>query len=232
MLSRIRFAATSLAPEDFEEAWPPAAALAFEAPPSARPVRSTVTPMGHDLVSEPVHDGVGVEYFEDTDHLERFEAWLASPGAKAHHRALSAVCDVTASPIMVAEVVPLRGRPWLDTHWEGGGTAFKHLALARRAAGLSQETFSQRWRNHAGSLGTSPIPDRARGVAYVQHHPVPAPTADPAYDAVNEVYFDSLEGLRERIEWLAANLRPDATADLFRGSWFLAGTEQTVPGPW
>ncbi len=40
----------------------------------------------------------------------------------------------------------------------------------------------------------SRIPDEVRGVAYVQDHPV-GPD-DPVFDAINEVWFDSLDALR------------------------------------
>jgi hypothetical protein len=46
------------------------------------------------------------------------------------------------------------------------------------------------------------IPARHGAFAYVQNHPVPG---DWPCDAVNEVYFDDLAGLRARVEWLGAN---------------------------
>jgi hypothetical protein len=57
----------------------------------------------------------------------------------------------------------------------------------------------------------------------VQNHPDPG--RDAAYDAVNEVYFDDLEGLRARVEWFRQN--PPAH-DLVSRWWFLAVTEELL----
>jgi len=80
-----------------------------------------------------------------------------------------------------------------------------------------------------------------RGRAYVQNHPDPA--GERVYDAVNEVWFDDLAGLRARVEWFRANLSGPAgsgpagsgpvgsgpaEADLVRQSWFIAVREHVV----
>ena len=62
----------------------------------------------------------------------------------------------------------------------------------------------------------------------MQDHPLLRPSDAWAYDALNEVWFDDLDGLRARVEWFAAN--PPAVGDgsLFRQSWFLAALELVV----
>jgi hypothetical protein len=80
------------------------------------------------------------------------------------------------------------------------------MAIARRADGLTPAEFADRWRTRAGSVGSTPIPDEARGSAYVQNHPLLDVGTDWAYDAINEVYLDDLEGLDRRVAWFAENL--------------------------
>jgi hypothetical protein len=106
------------------------------------------------------------------------------------------------------------------------------MALARRAAGLTPGEFSERWKGRAGTIssGAGPpitIPERARGLAYVQNHPR-AGTGVNAYDALNEVYFDDVDALRARIEWFDQNLRDRAEADLVSESWFVAASEEML----
>ena len=119
----------------------------------------------------------------------------------------------------------LRGEEWLARRWRDGGDRLKHMALATRAAGLTQAEFSRRWRSHAGRAGMAVIPDVARGLAYVQNHPVPG---DWPYDAVNEVYFDDLDGLKARVEWFRANVPDPADGVLFSSSWLIAVREVIV----
>lgn len=111
---------------------------------------------------------------------------------------------------VVAEEAVIRGADWLERRWRDSGPAYKHMAIAVRADGLTREEFSRRWRSHAGSAGGSVIPDEARGRAYVQNHVLRGEC-----DAVNEVYFDDLAGLRTRAEWFEG-IRFDA--DLFSES--------------
>jgi hypothetical protein len=120
---------------------------------------------------------------------------------------------------VIAEEAVLRGAPWLEQRWTDGGPMVKHMALATRAAGLTQAEFAARWRAHAGTAGGARIPDEARGLAYVQNHPV---AGQWPYDAVNEVYFDNLDGLRRRVEWFWANAPAPADGSLFGQSWLLA----------
>jgi hypothetical protein len=119
----------------------------------------------------------------------------------------------------------LRGEKWLARRWLDGGDKLKHMALATRAAGLTQAEFSRRWRSHAGTAGTAVIPGQARGLAYVQNHPVPGHWP---YDAVNEVYFDDADGLMARVEWFRANVSDPADGVPFGRSWLIAVREVIV----
>jgi hypothetical protein len=127
-------------------------------------------------------------------------------------------------PVLAIEHI-LRGHEWLARRWDDGGEKLKHMALATRAAGLTQAEFSQRWKSHAGNAGAAVIPREARGLAYVQNHPVPG---DWPYDAVNEVYFDDVDGLRARVEWFRANVPNPADGVLFGRSWLIAVREVVV----
>ena len=122
---------------------------------------------------------------------------------------------------VIAREQVMRGAAWLDARWREGGPKLKHMAFARRADGLTQAEFAERWRAHAGTVGSITIPDDVRGQAYVQNHPVPG---EWAYDAVTEVWFDDVEGLRKRVEFFR-----DAPRDeLFGEHWFLAVREELV----
>jgi hypothetical protein len=183
------------------------ARTALDAPDGARPIRivigSALDPRSAPFV------GVVEEVFVDEAHHDRFEAWAAP----------------VTGPALVAETVVVRGADWWDRQWVEGGPTFVHMALATRARGLTRAEFSARWRDHAGSArtaagATTAIPDEARGLAYVQHHPIPG--GDVAYDAVNAAYFDDLEGLQRRIDWFRANGIGQVPDDLFGATSFLA----------
>jgi hypothetical protein len=62
----------------------------------------------------------------------------------------------------------------------------------------------------------------------VQNHPLPTTGADWAYDAVNEVYFDDLAGLRTRIAWFAQHFDGVGEDDLVGESWFVAVREEAL----
>ena len=132
-------------------------------------------------------------------------------------------CDEPADGDLIAEEVVLRGADWLDQRWRDGGERFKHIALTRRAGGLTQAEFSERWRDHGGTVGTTPIPDLVKGCAYAQNHPVPG---DWPYDAVNEVWFDDLDGLRRRVVWFTEHA--PGGDDLFGPPTFLAVREVLI----
>jgi hypothetical protein len=156
------------------------------------------------------------------------EEWFDdSPG-------ITASAPVITSPayavVVAATESVMRGPSWLDQRWRDGGGCVKHMALATRAAGLTPAEFAERWRSHAGTAGGVIIPDAARGQAYVQNHPVPLPagSGEWPYDAVNEVYFDDLAGLRERVEWFRSNVARPADGELFGQSWLIAVREVVV----
>ncbi|MFB4309719.1 hypothetical protein [Actinomadura sp. GTD37] len=193
-----------------------AAAGALDAPPGVRPSRVAVSTALPGLTGpEPRHDGIGVEWFTDAGHLRRFEKWLGAPGNAP---------GSAPGPVLVAEESVMRGAAWLDRRWRDGGEKLKHMAVAVRAEGLTPAGFSERWRGHSGRN----IADQVKGLAYVQNHPVPRATGQWAYDAVNEVYFDDIAGLRARIEWFRENLPGPVRSDLFRASWFLAVREEVL----
>lgn len=221
-----------VAPGRFPALWRDAAAGAADAPPGVRPARTAVCTTLPGLTGpEPRHDGIGIEWFADAAHLRRFETWLGT-GDGLPRRA-GGLADPAASPVLVAEESVMRGAGWLDRRWRDGGGKPKHMAVAVRAAGLTPAEFSERWRAHSGRTGgkgtRDAIPDRVRGLAYVQNHPCPRAAGDWAYDAVNEVYFDDEAGLRARIAWFRENLPGPVRGDLFRASWFLAVREEVLP---
>jgi hypothetical protein len=49
------------------------------------------------------------------------------------------------------------------------------------------------------------------------------------YDAINEAYFDDLEGLRRRASWFEKNVGQDAQEDLVGARWFLVVREDALP---
>lgn len=224
MIKRIRFA--TRAGTDFPAAWRTAVAAALAAPPDARPSRVAVCTTLPDFTPEPPYDGVGLEWFADREHLLRFESWLSSPAGERVGDSLGAAVVVADSPVVVAEEHILRGVDWLGERWRTGGERLKHMAVARRADGLSPAQFRERWKGRAGKVGTVVIPDEARGTAYTQNHPLP--DRQWAYDAVNEVHVADVAGLRARIAFFAEKMTPAAEADLVRESWFLAAREEVL----
>ncbi|GGV34496.1 hypothetical protein GCM10010182_68140 [Actinomadura cremea] len=238
MIKRMRFAARrpDVPGAGFPDAWRNAVAAALDAPPGARPLRVAVcTPIPELTGADAPHDGVGIEWFADAGRLRRFEDWLgASGGGATPLGRLRGIVDVAASPVIVADESAPRGAGWLDRRWESGGARFKHMALAVRAGHLTPAEFSERWRGHAGrarpagAAEATAIPDGVRGSAYVQNHPRPRTSGEWAYDAVNEVYFDDLAGLRARVGWFRDTGAGRGGDDLFGRSWFLAVREEVV----
>jgi hypothetical protein len=133
----------------------------------------------------------------------------------------------------MADELVLRGADWLDRRWREGSPKLKHMALARKAHGLSAAEFSERWRNRPGQLGGGPsapvitIPDAARGHAYVQNHPR-QPIEPSAYDAINEVYFDDLAAMRTRIEFFAQHDLLKADSELISQTQFAIVLEHVI----
>jgi hypothetical protein len=233
LIKRIRFATRSmdLPSGKFSAAWRDAVAVAAQAPPGVRPSRVAVCLALPDLNDhDPKHDGIGIEWFADAGHLQRFRAWLDTPDGHLLLHQADRVVDHDSSPVIVAHEAVLRGADWLERRWRDGGEKLKHMAIALRASGLTQAEFSARWRSHAGQIRqgaqATVIPAGARGHAYVQNHPSPRAAGEWAYDAVNEVYFDDPGSLRTRIEWFRANL--PGQDDLVRRSWFIAAREEVL----
>lgn len=234
MIKRIRFATRhpQRPGEDFADRWRSVFAAAREAPVDVRPLHAAVCICLPEILPHPVHDGVGIEWFSDSGHLDRYQQWLGSPCGGSAAGRLEAAVDIAASPVLLADEFVLRGDAWLDERWRRGGEKVKHMALARRAEGLTQAEFSERWKGRAGTISTGagpavPIPERARGLAYVQNHPRRGAGVNP-YDALNEVYFDDVDSLQARIDWFDRNLRGRAEADLVSQSWFVAAGEELL----
>ncbi|HVU72766.1 MAG TPA: hypothetical protein VHE83_07380, partial [Mycobacteriales bacterium] len=133
--------------------------------------------------------------------------------------------------VIVTEAHVMRGRDWLVNRWDRG-PVLKHVALAKRADGLTLAEMLDGWRNHGGTVqrpGEAPvtIPDRVRGLAYVQHHPRLGADHEWRYDAITEVWFDDVDALRARAEWFATGPGSGQQA-LFQQSWFLALREERL----
>ena len=108
-------------------------------------------------------------------------------------------CRRRRRSVVVADAVVLRGADWLERRWHDGGTEFKHMALAVAAPTASRRPSSRtlarsRRAGPAADRRPTAIPDDVRGLAYVQNHPLRGRRRVAAYDAVNEVYFDDLDG--------------------------------------
>lgn len=240
MIKGIRFVTrrAGVSPEELADAWPDAVSVVTRAPSDVRPSRITLCTILPELTGPALaHDGAEIGWFTDADHLRRFRSWVGTPEGRAVPGGLDRLIDHDASPVVVAgEAVP-RGADWLERRWREGGVKLKHMAVAVRAAGLTPAEFSERWRGHAGRVRRpgaeqeTPIPEEARGLAYVQSHPCPRKAGEWAYDAINEVYFDDLEGLRTRIAWFAENIPDGADPGLFGRSSFLAVREVVIPVP-
>jgi hypothetical protein len=225
VIKRVRFATRSGA-GDFGS-WPAAVAAAMAAPPEVRPVRVVSCTVLPDITPDQIHDGIGIEWFVDSAHLARFESWLASPEGGRIDDVLSEVLNLEASPLLLAEEHVMRGADWLEERWRHGGARLKHMAIARRAAGLTPTQFSELWKTRAGKVGSVTIPEEARGRAYVQNHQLTPPAGSWAYDALNEVYFESddLDGVRARIAFFADTMKAHGEDDLVSESWFVVASE-------
>lgn len=230
MIKRIRLATSKsgLGHEEFSGRWSAAVAAATAAPEPARPVRLSVSVALTDVAADQKYDGVGLEWFNDEDHLLRYEAWLGTPDGAVPGKLLGEAVDLDASPVVVTDEHVGRGADYLDRRWAEGGPRLKQLAIATRAAGLTTSQFQDLWRSRAGKIGAAPIPEAYRGLAYLQNHPRIMAGRDWAYDAINEVYFDDVESLLARIAYFERELAGQAENDLVGANWFLAVREQPV----
>jgi len=239
MIKRVRFATrrADIDPDGFALTWREAAsAVVADCPEGVRPLRAALCTSVPGVIDVQKHDGVGLQWFSDIDHLELFDRWQDTVALDPAGDRLRRVLDCDASPVIVMEEAILRGEDWLEQRWRRGGEKLKHMAIGRRAAGLSPAEFSERWRSRAGTLRRSgsaqaiPIPKEALGNAYVQNHPIARAGGEWAYDAFNEVYFDELEDLRRRSDWFAESLGIGTEDDLVSQNWFLAASEVVLIG--
>jgi hypothetical protein len=239
MIKRVRFATrrADIEPDDFAVTWLKAAsAVAADCPDGVRPLRATLCTGVPGVIDVQKHDGVDLQWFTDVDHLERFDGWQATVAIEPAADRLRRVLDGDASPVIVVDEAILRGADWLEQRWRRGGVKLKHMAIAKRADGLSPDEFSERWRSRAGTLKRSgsasaiPIPEGALGNAYVQNHPIARGVGEWAYDAFNEVYFDELDDLRRRSDWFAESLGMGTEDDLVSQNWFLVASEEVLIG--
>jgi hypothetical protein len=212
MIKRFRWVRRrhELSPREFEAKW--ADALANRA--GAGTVRVAACTAERDVAGpDAAHDGASIEWFADLEALLASEQHLPPSAA--------ALVDPGATLTSIAEERVLRGADWLAARWAQTTPKFKHMALARRADHLTPAEFSDRWRTHAGRSGAREIPAAARGLAYVQNHPIAHTGIAPAYDAINEVYFDDLDTMQPRIEFFRHNDVKQSNADLVREAHFL-----------
>jgi hypothetical protein len=162
-------------------------------PESGRPERVAVgVPVELDGLTGAGFAGVDVQWFAGEDGALVNEAWLVHVGLGV------------AAALVVAEEVVVRGHDYLAARWAGGGERYKMLSFGRRNPRWTPAEFSARWKHDAGSVGGAPIPDEVRGLAYVQNHPLSG--REWPFDAVNEVWFERLDDMRRRGEYLATRL--------------------------
>jgi hypothetical protein len=233
LIKRIRLATTKngLGQEEFSRRWRDAVAGAASAPEAARPVRLTVSVAARDVAADQKYDGIALEWFTGEEHLLRYQTWLRTAGGREQGRLLGEAVDLAASPVVVSDEQVVRGADWLERRWQDGAPKLKQLAIATRAGGLTLPQFLELWRSRAGTIGSVPIPEAFRGLAYVQNHPRPTAGLDWAYDAVNEVYFDDAESLLARIEYFERELKDRGEDDLISANWFLAVREEPLELP-
>lgn len=176
------------------------------------PLRAVVCRVIDDMQSHAApYDAIGITWFQDLAALRRYEE--REPGA-----------------VIVADEHILRGADWLERRWLDPKPKFKHMALARRAIGLSAAEFSERWRNRPGRIGAGAaappveIPAAARGHAYVQNHPI----HEAQYDAINEVYFDDIASMQSRIAFFKDHNVAQADSDLVSEARFVIVEERLL----
>jgi hypothetical protein len=170
-------------------------------PPAGRPLRVAVAePLRLPDFPPPPFAAADLQWFGGAAEALANEAWLAATGQGL---GFGSPGIGPSSCRVVAEEVVARGGDYLRTRWAVGGERFTMMSFGRRAPGISRGQFSARWRGHAGRLGAEDIPEEVRGLAYVQDHPLEL-GHDWPFDAVNQAYFERLEGLRRRRDWFAA----------------------------
>jgi hypothetical protein len=143
---------------------------------------------------------VDVQWFASKDAALASEEWLSSVDRDL---CLGSALLGPSSCRVVAEELTFWGEQYLETRWWSGGERFKSISYANRNPSLSFTEFLPQWRAFAGIHGDERPPERARGVAYSQDHPVPLDGSRWAFDAVNEVYFATIDDLAFRRDYFA-----------------------------
>ncbi len=192
MIKRMEFATRrrDVTLATFAESWRDVVSGRAEAP---RPVRPRHIALKLALVGEaPVskHGGVSVEV-DDRSHLERFEEWrrhdrhlVDPPGGLGGRRG-----GQPGGPGERGR--PARRRVARRARWRQGGTKLEHMAMARRSrppdTGRVLPTLAERRQRGArpSETRTTAVPDEARGLAYVQNHPLHRVEGEWAHDAIN-----------------------------------------------
>lgn len=75
----------------------------------------------------------------------------------------------------------------------------KVMTLLKKKAGLTQEEFSQYWKETHGVLVAKTIPGVKR---YVQNHVIKLPGGrEPSFDGVAELWYENMESWQKSAEW-------------------------------
>src|SRR5579872_7455606 len=113
MIKRTLFATrlSNLPADEFLVPWSSGFATLVDAPRGPRPSRAAVCTALPSVLANPKHDGFGLAWFADADHLARYEEWCRDSSAQ---KDLEDVLDLDNSPVVVAEEHVMRGADWLD----------------------------------------------------------------------------------------------------------------------
>jgi uncharacterized protein (TIGR02118 family) len=75
----------------------------------------------------------------------------------------------------------------------------KVMTLLKKKAGLTQEEFSQYWKETHGVLVARTVPGVKR---YVQNHVIKLPGGrEPVFDGVAELWYENMESWQKSAEW-------------------------------
>lgn len=209
--------------EDLRARW--SRAMADGAAVPGRPTRLIVAlSLLESGFPPPRFTAVDIQWFASADDALANEDWLA--GVEPDLCLGSPSLGTTSCRVVASEQV-LRGADAL-AHLHGAESELPTMMMsfAKRRPGLTLTRFLDRWRDEAGRLGGTDIPEQIRGLAYVQNHPLVRVGHEWPFDAVNEVYLTHLEDLRRRSDWFAARqggavrtgegiFDPDTTGSLF-----------------
>jgi hypothetical protein len=141
---------------------------------------------------------VDIQWFPNQDAALANEEWLASVDAEL---CIGAELLGAEAGRVVAEELTFWGEQYLHSRWQLGGERYKSISCANRNPSLTFAEFLPQWRAMAGIHGDERPPEPARGLAYVQNHPLEE--SSRAFDAVNEVWFASIDDLVARRDYFA-----------------------------